>query len=129
MLSSQSHLLGMKRNSDPAGNPMSFTELVISDINILSGLYLNKNFSSSSEDEKSFNLSNGSKNASEKSSLKTRLNSSRYGSSSGTSSQLNGGTCTVSRVSRKDAGLSQRSYISEDPKIDLLEESQDPFCI
>ncbi|CAL9015429.1 unnamed protein product [Prunus brigantina] len=156
----QSHLLGMKRHLDPAGNPMSFTELVISAINILSGLYLHKNFSSASNDEKSLNLSNGSKNASEKSSdvwqssrflptahsvysisssettstsmtdtysVKTGLNSSRYGSSSGTSRHLNGGTCTFSCASRKDAGLSQRSYISEDSKIDLPE-SQDPFA-
>ncbi|BBH00862.1 Wings apart-like protein regulation of heterochromatin protein [Prunus dulcis] len=156
----QSHLLGMKRHLDPAGNPMSFTELVISAINILSGLYLHKNFSSASNDEKSLNLSNGSKNASEKSSdvcqgsrflptarsvysisssettstsmtdtysVKTGLNSSRYGSSSGTSRHLNGGTCTFSCASRKDAGLSQRSYISDDSKIDLSE-SQDPFA-
>ncbi|XP_021825829.1 uncharacterized protein LOC110766772 [Prunus avium] len=156
----QSHLLGMKRNLDPAGNPMSFTELVISAINILSGLYLHKNFSSASNDEKSLNVSNGSKNASEKSSdlcqssrfsltarsvysisssettstsmtdtysVKTGLNSSRYGSSSGTSRHLNGGNCTFSCASRKDVGLSQRSYISEDSKIDLSE-SQDPFA-
>lgn len=124
------------------------------------GLYLHKNFSSASNDEKSLNLSNGSKNASEKSSdvcqgsqflptarsvysisssettstsmtdtysVKTGLNSSRYGSSSGTSRHLNGGTGTFSCASRKDAGLSQRSYISEDSKIDLSE-SQDPFA-
>ncbi|KAH0985646.1 hypothetical protein GBA52_012823 [Prunus armeniaca] len=59
-------------------------------------------------------------------SVKMKLNSSRYGSSCGTSSQLNGGTCTVSCASRKDAGLSQGSYISEDSKIDLSEEN--PFA-
>lgn len=60
--------------------------------------------------------------------MKTRLSSSRNGSSSGTASHLNGGTCTFSYGSRKDAGLSQRSYISKESKDDLLEESQDPFA-
>lgn len=61
-------------------------------------------------------------------SLKTRFSSSRYGSSSGTASHLNGGTCTFSYGSRKDSGLSQRSYVSKESKDDLLEESQDPFA-
>lgn len=61
-------------------------------------------------------------------SLKTRLSSSRNGSSSGTTSHLNGGTCTFGYGSRKDAGLSQRSYVSKESKDDLLEGSQDPFA-
>lgn len=61
-------------------------------------------------------------------SLKTRLSSSKYGSSSGTSSHLNGRTCTVSHSSRKDVGRSQRSHILKDSIIDLSEASQDPFA-
>ncbi|KAM1154411.1 hypothetical protein ACFX19_037402 [Malus domestica] len=64
----QSHLLGMKRKLDPMANPLSFTELVISAIKILSGLCLHKSSSSASNDKKSYSLSNGSEHVSEKSS-------------------------------------------------------------
>ncbi|KAM1593012.1 hypothetical protein FF2_036446 [Malus domestica] len=157
----QSHLLGMKRKLDPMANPLSFTELVISAINILSGLCLHKSSSSASNDKKSYSLSNGSELVSEKSSnrcqssqltstpwsvytisssettstsmtdtysLNTRLNSSRNGSSNGASRNVRGGTSKFSNISLKNAGLRQRSYNFEDSKIDLSEESQDPFA-
>ncbi|CAN6546462.1 unnamed protein product [Malus baccata var. baccata] len=157
----QSHLLGMKRKLDPMANPLSFTELVTSAINILSGLCLHKSSSSASNDKKSYSLSNGSEHVSEKSSnrcqssqlmstprsvytisssettstsmtdtysLNTRLNSSRNGSSNGASRHVSGGTRNFSNLSLKNAGLSQRSYNFEDSKIDLSEESQDPFA-
>ncbi|TQD88243.1 hypothetical protein C1H46_026124 [Malus baccata] len=61
-------------------------------------------------------------------SLNTRLNSSRNGSSNGASRHVSGGTSNFSNLSLKNAGLSQRSYDFEDSKIDLSEESQDPFA-
>ncbi|XP_004293505.1 PREDICTED: uncharacterized protein LOC101307966 [Fragaria vesca subsp. vesca] len=157
----QSHLLQLKGKLDPMEKPMSFTELVISTISILSGLYLHKSVSAASNDVKSCNPSNGNEYASEKSShkyqsndlvstsrvvysisssettstsmtdtlsVKTRLSSSRNGSSSGTASLLSGGTRTLNFGSRKDTGFSQRPYISKNSKIDILEESQDPFA-
>ncbi|PRQ28891.1 putative wing apart-like protein [Rosa chinensis] len=157
----QSHLLEMKGKLDPMEKPISFTELVISTISILSGLYLHKSLSAASNDDMSHNLSNGNEYASEESShkcqsnglvstsrsvfsvsnsettstsmtdtylLKTRLSSSRNGSSSGTASHLSEATRTFSYGSRKDAGSSQRSYISKNSIIDLSEESQDPFA-
>ncbi|KAF3451508.1 hypothetical protein FNV43_RR07603 [Rhamnella rubrinervis] len=61
----QSHLLGMKRNLDALGTPLSFTELVLSGIKILSALYLVKNSSDASNNEKYINLSDSTDDASE----------------------------------------------------------------
>ncbi|XP_075666383.1 wings apart-like protein 1 [Castanea sativa] len=61
----QSHLLGMKGNSNPRGTPISFIELIISLIKTLSGLYLLRSSPAISNDEKSCNLSDGTYHASE----------------------------------------------------------------
>lgn len=61
----QSHLLGMKGNSNPPGTPISFIELIISLIKTLSGLYLRRSSSAISNDEKSYNLSDGTCHGSE----------------------------------------------------------------
>ncbi|KAM1004920.1 hypothetical protein ACFX13_005095 [Malus domestica] len=157
----QSHLLEMKRKLDPMAIPMSFTELVISAINILSGLYLQESSSSASNDEKSYSLSNGVEHVSKKRSdicqsnqvmstpcsvytisssettstsmadaysLKTRLNSSRNGSSNGVSSHVSSGISKFSNLTTKNAGLRRRSSNFDNSKIDLSEESQDPFA-
>ncbi|XP_050367751.1 wings apart-like protein 2 [Argentina anserina] len=153
----QSHLLQMKGRLDPMDKPISFTELVISTISILSGLYLHRSVSV----DKCHNLANGNEYASKKGSrkcqsnglvstsrvvytisssettstsmtdtysLKTRLSSSRNGSSSGTATLLSGGTRTLNYGSRKDSGFGRRSYNSKNTKNYLLEESRDPFA-
>ncbi|KAG6694604.1 hypothetical protein I3843_09G057200 [Carya illinoinensis] len=61
----QSHLLGMRGNLDPLGTPLSFVELIISLIKILSGIYLHRISSAAYKDEKSNNPSNGSDQTSE----------------------------------------------------------------
>ncbi|XP_047168933.1 wings apart-like protein 1 [Vigna umbellata] len=52
----QSHLLGMKRKSSPRGPPISFTELIIAVIKVLSDLCLRRCASTASNDNKSYDL-------------------------------------------------------------------------
>ncbi|KAG6691064.1 hypothetical protein I3843_10G047000 [Carya illinoinensis] len=61
----QSHLLGMRGNLDPLGTLLSFIEVIVNLIKILSGLYLLRRSSAASKDEKSCNLPNGTGHASE----------------------------------------------------------------
>ncbi|KAJ9168877.1 hypothetical protein P3X46_020359 [Hevea brasiliensis] len=61
----QIHLLAMKGNLDSHGCRFSFTELIISFIKILSGLYLLKSAANISDDGKHCSLSDGSYHASD----------------------------------------------------------------
>lgn len=61
-------------------------------------------------------------------SLRTRLNSSTSGSCSGTPTSLIGGIRAINNGSRNNADLGQRYYIPEDVKLELLEDTQDPFA-
>lgn len=61
-------------------------------------------------------------------SLRTRLNSSTSGSCSGTQRCLIGGIRAIDNGSRNNADRGQRYYIPEDVKLELLEDTQDPFA-
>ncbi|KAA8519823.1 hypothetical protein F0562_014087 [Nyssa sinensis] len=59
----QSHLLGMKGNFNCQGSPGSFTKLMISVIKILSGLSVLKSSPRNSDEDKFYNLYNGTSHA------------------------------------------------------------------
>lgn len=185
----QSHLLGMKGNSDCLGSPLSFTKIIISVIEILSGLALFRS-SAVSNNKKDVSLSgsaseppltsdykagssgtlsptsfrtrrsktrasyeNGfsitqnsqslsttgsgysisrseapSSSVADTSLLKTRVSSSTSGSCSGTSRSSNGRALVNNNGSRLNCDLGRRSSVAEEAKVDLLEDSQDPFA-
>ncbi|THG15258.1 hypothetical protein TEA_029700 [Camellia sinensis var. sinensis] len=189
-MDNQSHLLEMKGNLNHQGSPRTFTKLIISVINILSGLSLSRNSSGNLDSEKFCNLPNGTDQASEmpllaghkvdsdgiisicssircsgtdsqksfsisqnsqwlsagragiskstsKSTtasaadtclLKMRVNSSTFGSCSGTSRSSYSGSPINSNVSAMEFGLGKRCKVAEDPSFELLEDSQDPFA-
>ncbi|KAI7999336.1 hypothetical protein LOK49_LG09G01888 [Camellia lanceoleosa] len=64
-MDNQSHLLEMKGNLNHQGSPRTFTKLIISVINILSGLSLSRSSSGNLDSEKFCNLPNGTDQASE----------------------------------------------------------------
>lgn len=61
-------------------------------------------------------------------SLRTRLDSSTSDSCSGTPRSLLSGFHEINNGSRNNADLGQRCYVTEDVKLELLQDTQDPFA-
>lgn len=61
-------------------------------------------------------------------SLRTRIDSATSDSCSGTPRSLIGGFHAINNGSRNNADLGQRCYVTEDVKLELLEDTQDPFA-
>ncbi|KAI8009174.1 hypothetical protein LOK49_LG07G01033 [Camellia lanceoleosa] len=57
-----------------------------------------------------------------------RVNSSTFGSCSGTSRSSHSGSPINSNGSTMEFGLGKRCKVAEDPSFELLEDSQDPFA-
>lgn len=181
----QNHLLGMKRKITSTGSPLSFAQLVMSIIKILSDLYLLKTSAVASVNEKSSALLEGtsysfefdfkgddnekflsdaskrnsdsiysekgfykfqsskfvsatrlecsssettSTSMNDSYSLKTRLKSSASSSCSGASRSLSGSMHAAKNSLRKNLDIAQGVYDLEGAKLEVLDDSQDPFA-